>query len=491
MSYGSRIKTKLTRPNSEKLSVCFRWQLAIGVIGIFSILQNALAGGFVVGPAWVSQDNLLPPEDIVDHDYGKSVAVSGDTIVVGAPQDAFDNFISGAVHVYQLNVNDDWSHIAKITGPEGELFQSFGRAIAIEHDTIVVSAIEVNNPNPALGIIFVYERDSNNQWNETGRIQSADIAPLDNFGSSVGISNNVIIVGAYFAETIGSVYVFEQEENGEWIEVQKLDPPVGNENEQFGRSINIDHGRIIVGAPGNDLFGANSGSAHFFSQDERGLWSHESEIFSPEPQEDWRFGWSVSVQDESVIVGSLGVSETPFGPRRGVAHVFRHNAARDWEFESELLPKNTGELDGFGIQATIAGDNAIVSSLTSLSGRVHFFSRIGSESWYELNSLAISDGSTLDGFGASLALEGNIALVGEHHSQQLASGGAYVFNLSLLSLGDFNDDLQINGADLAILLAQWGPCELSGRDDCPEDLNHDGIVNGGDLAHLLSNWSGD
>ena len=210
----------------------------------------------------------------------RRAAISGDTIVAGAPFGTNPNSWNAKALVFERDAGgaDNWGKVKTLAASDTQSGLNFGITVAIENDHIVVGAPSVPTGLPPMftqnGAAYVFERNAGgaNNWGEVKKIVAPDGAPQDNFGSSVAVSGGKIVVGANRADIggtdQGAAYVFEQNNGGasNWGFVRKLTATTGGaSNDLFGASVGISGNTIIVGEPFDDI-GANSdqGSAYIF-----------------------------------------------------------------------------------------------------------------------------------------------------------------------------------------------------------------------------------
>lgn len=186
-----------------------------------------------------------------------------------------------------------------------------------------------------------------------------------------------------------------------------------------------------------------------------------------------------------------------YGPVSGAAYIYRHSDSI-WVEEAKLLASDGVLGDGFGASVAISNDVAIIGSILDddacqgdplcNSGSAYIFRNTGSV-WIEEAKLLASDGDDDDQFGRTVAINGGVAVVG---SLALGDGipgpAVYVFEgLGAPAIpGDLDGDGIVNTTDLLILFANWGLC--GDCNNCPADLNGDCTVNTSDLLILFANW---
>jgi len=214
--------------------------------------------------SWVETQRLSASDGLPTHGFGLSVAIGGSTILVGAPFDSISGNNQGSVSVFERQ-GQSWVETQKLTGSDAPQ-QQFGRTIAISGSTIVAGA--PFDGDVEQGAAYVFNRQGGS-WTETQKLTASDGAEFILFGLSVALSGSTIVVGSPRA-TIGgnlaqgSVYVFNRQGGG-WTETRKLTASDGMLGDFFGQSVASSGSTIVVGAP-FDTIGANRlvGSAYVF-----------------------------------------------------------------------------------------------------------------------------------------------------------------------------------------------------------------------------------
>ena len=166
------------------------------------------------------------------------------------------------------------TQLAKLVPDGGKKYELFGYSVAISDGIAVVGAHNNGDKGSSSGAVYVFEMSSPNDassWKQVAKLTAADGAAHNSFGISVAISDGTIVVGAYGDDdkgtNSGSVYLFvksSSDDASSWTQVAKLTADDGAEGDYFGRSVVISDGTIVVGAPGDDDKGSNSGSAYLF-----------------------------------------------------------------------------------------------------------------------------------------------------------------------------------------------------------------------------------
>ncbi len=200
--------------------------------------------------------------------FGFSVNVNGDRLISGAYFEDHDengnNTVdeAGSAYIFELD-GSTWVEVQKIVAPERFDDDNFGRTVSISGDYAIAGAhmedqdaSEGGNSVDA-GSAYFFERDGSGNWSLAGKVVASDRSAGDNFGVSVSISNKNAVIGAWLESgDAGATYTFERNDDGDWIETQKLTASDKASGDRFGVSVSISNGYSIIGAHFNEGGGA-------------------------------------------------------------------------------------------------------------------------------------------------------------------------------------------------------------------------------------------
>ena len=314
----------------------------------------------------------LTASDADETDYfGSSVAISGDTAVVGAQGDKELASYAGAAYIFERDNTgtDAWGERVKLTASDGALWDDFGVAVpAISADTVVVGA---NWDDSRRGAAYVFERnlDGPDNWGERVKLLASDGAPSDDFGWAVAVSGDVAVVGARWSDLpgqskAGCAYVFERDAGGaeNWGQVRKLVASDAGASDNFGVAVSVDGDVIVVGAYGNDDVGSLSGSAYVFERDQGGAgnWGQVAKLGPGDQTGGQAFGFSVAIDGARMVIGAYGDDEA--GSSAGAAYVFEQDANGIWRERQKLLASDAPSGDWFGEAVAVSGGTVAVGA---------------------------------------------------------------------------------------------------------------------------------
>lgn len=211
----------------------------------------------------------------------------------------------------------------KLLAGDGAAGDRFGGSVAVSGDTAVIGA-ERDNDNKGSAYVFVQAADGT--WSQQAKLTAADGAAGDLFGYSVAVDGGTAVIGMIkFGDRgrrngSGSAYVFVQAADGAWSQQTKLTATDGTFGDQFGVSVAVDGGTAVIGASGDDSF---SGSAYVFVQAADGAWSQQVKLTAADGEAYDVFGGSVSVSGGTAVIGAVGaVYDYDKDASSGSAYVF-------------------------------------------------------------------------------------------------------------------------------------------------------------------------
>ena len=368
--------------------------------------------------------------------FGHSVAVDGDTAVVGAYEDGSEK---GAAYVLAKDSSGAWSQVAKLTASDGEAGDIFGWSVAVDWDTVVVGARYDDSA-------YVFTKPGTG-WataTETAKLTASDGVVGDWFGQSVAVDGDTVVVGASEDDGSGSAYVFTKAADSVWTDATqtaKLTASDGDDFDEFGKSVAVDGDTAVAGAPNNDGYG----SAYVFIKPAAG-WDDATQTakLTPGATDDGAaglagtFGAAVAVDGGTVVVGASAYSGS-----QGRAYVFTKPSGgwEDAERTAELATSDA-EKNQFGWSVAVDGNTVVVGAHTddasdsvNDSGSVYVFTQATDSVWADATEtvkLTATDGTSGDQFGWSIAAGGGTVVVGVHWDDDKGadSGSAYVYGVS-------------------------------------------------------------
>jgi hypothetical protein len=427
--------------------------------------------------------------------FGNSVAISGDTLVVGAwSEDSNATGINGnqgdnsatdagAVYVFTRS-GTVWSQQAYLKASNTGGGDFFGTSVAISDDTIVVGAgwedsnatgvngDQSNNSVNNAGSAYVFTR-SGTVWSQQAYLKASNTDVNDHFGWSVAISGDTLVVSTFAenssatgingnqgdnsATDAGAAYVFTRS-GTVWSQQAYLKASNTGGGDEFGNSVAISGDTLVVGALREDssATGINgdqsdnsapvAGAAYVYTRNGM-TWSQQAYLKASNTDVNDHFGRSVAISGDTLVVGAFvensgatsinGDQDNNSAFRAGAAYVFTRNGTT-WSQQAYLKASNTGRRDNFGWFVAISGNTLVVAAneedsnatgingdqgdnSVSNSGAVYVFTRNGT-TWSQQAYLKASNTGGGDFFGTSVAISGNTLVVGAIEEGSNATG---------------------------------------------------------------------
>ncbi len=300
-------------------------------------------GRNVGGPDNWGEVRRFTAADIAGQDqFGTAVALDGDTALIGSPQDDDAGTSSGSAYVFARNQGgaDGWGQVRKLTASDAAESDSFGTSVALDGDTALVGASGNDDAGSSSGAAYVYSRNQGGTdvWGEIKKLTASDAGATHTFGRSVAVSLDTALVGANGATgsvaSSGAVYAFERDLGGpnNWGESQKLINSDGISSSDFGWSLALEEDLAVIGAPGHNQTGAFSGVAYLFSRGS-GTWAVQWKLVPTNLTTGDQYGLAVALDGSAAVVGGWAHDVSGTGDA-GSAYVFRAPPLFEDGFES-------------------------------------------------------------------------------------------------------------------------------------------------------------
>ena len=418
-----------------------------------------LAQIFAESAAWgiMSQQSYLKPSDIAAGDnFGWTVSISGNTIVVGVP---FENSSTGGAYVF-VRDGTNWIEQAHLVASNASAGDQFGASVSISGGHLVVGANHESSDAANSGAAYAFVRQGTN-WTQQGYLKASNIDTNDQFGWSVAISGNTIVVGARFEDSrfpgvqtdnslasSGAAYVFTLSGTN-WVQQAYLKPHNPGLNFNFGWAVSISSNTIVVGTPFESSTAVASGAVYAFIRSGTN-WTQQAYLKASNAGLQHQLGASVSVWGDTLIAGAN--RESSVATNSGAAYIFARNGT-NWAQQAHLKASNLGAEDQFGWFVGINTDTAVISAKLEdsqaaavngegsddsfvNSGAAYVFVREGTN-WLQQAYLKAANTGTGDQFGYSSAISDDTVVLGAPLEQSstgdpsddsaFQAGAAYVF----------------------------------------------------------------
>jgi hypothetical protein len=279
------------------------------------------------GGEWTQQLRLLPDDAEGGLEYGTSVAVHGNTVLVGAPIININHLRTGEAYIYELE-DGAVSLAQRLQFGDFSFVAAFGESVALGDGLAAIGTPNRGEGAQNFGSVFLYAR-TDEGWEFDDELRAADAQPQDIFGSSVSLDGEWLFVGAPReddgAANAGAVYVFRNT-NGTWTEVDRLKAPTPVQDDLFGESVSVSGTAAVVGASSNDEQGSGSGTMYVFEFD-GDEWQFVEQLFASDAAIGDNMAKSVSMSGDVIVAGAAGSNGDDAEESVGAAYFFRRDAA--------------------------------------------------------------------------------------------------------------------------------------------------------------------
>lgn len=460
----------------------------VGTVGgtlawvVLGLALGAPVPAEAIAPVQVAK--LVASDAAAEDWFGLSVAVSGNTAVVGSPQDDDHGTNSGSAYVF-VNDGSGWTQQAKLTPSDPRPYYNFGHAVAIDGDTIVVGAqlLEPGPPYTLIQDVYVFVR-SGSSWVQQAKLSSGITAYADGFGDSLAIDGDTVVVGAFFTRLSGftygpgAAYVFVRS-GSTWTRQAMLTAADAGASDRFGYSVDVHGDTIVVGANMDDDLGSDSGSAYVFTRT-GSAWSQQAKLTASDGSAMDYFGEVVALSGDTAVVGARLDDDS--GADSGSAYFFvRSGVAWNQAYKATAGDAAAGQL--FGTAVAIDGPTAAIGA--NIPGQVYMFGRGVGGAWSQSAKVTASTG----GFGTAVSVDGETLLAGgfTDSARLTRAGAAFVFQLPPV---DADHDGILDADDNCPYVAnpEQTDSDADGYGDaCDSDDDNDGVLDGSDNCRVVAN----
>jgi hypothetical protein len=406
------------------------FRFAAPVVGALALIVIASpASGQVL-----EHEYLIPAMGTKTQRFGASLAVDGDVMVAGAPQEDTNAVNAGAAFVFRWDgLLDTWIEEQQLFPSDPEAGAQFGSSVGVSGDLIVVGApLEDNTNGSNAGAFYVFRFDSvTGAWNQEQKLIENGGFNGNKFGAAISISGNVVVVGAPECNGAsgwdsGCAFVFRYTGSSTlWIAEEMLVDPDSRSGDQASAAVAIEGDLVLVASPHSAEGGnVDAGSVAVWRRS-GGIWSFDQELTASHQSTGDEFGLSVAVKDGLVIAGAPLEDHSASLVDAGAAYVFRHDG-KSYVEEVRITHPSPGASQEFGSDVDIRGNLALVGAshdddANSDAGAACTF-RFARRTWAFDQPLGASDTAANDHFGGQVAMNATQMLVAAADNDK-ASGG--------------------------------------------------------------------
>jgi len=360
-----------------------------------------------------------------------------------------------------IKLNDYKSNpfeIAKLNDKNLEIGDEYGRSVAIDGSYIVVGAPYDDNDAVDAGAAYLFKKYPDGSVKELVQLKADDAEESDLFGTSVAISGRYIVVGAYkeddSANAAGSVYIFKRESDSKIEQIQKIQADDANESDWFGFDVAIDGSYIVVGAYKDDYDNDHNdtGAVYLFKIEDDNA-TQKAKITASDLETNSTFGRTVAIDGKYIVVGAKNKNKDDDHKDRGAAYIYEiQDDDSVKEFKKVVAQSDDGDEDGkdydhFGNAVDIYHKDIVIGSYQ----RNYTDTDVGAIYWYRIDGDDVKKIKTIyidkddrkedDAFGADVAIDGNFIVGGaqDKNTTKAYAGVAYLFEMN----GDKNDVDQV------------------------------------------------
>lgn len=418
-------------------------------------------------------DTSYFPNDKFPDNFGHSISVDADLMAVGVPFDREGGSNrGGAAYVFDTTTG---SMLQKIIPDDGAFNVQFGRSVGINNDIIAIGApFDSTNGQASSGTCYLYNA---NTASLIHKLFADDAQPADLFGHSVAIHNNIVAVGAYAEDengnNAGAAYTFDATTGQQ---LAKLLPDDGFMNDQFGWSVAIENNVVVVGSINSDPGPVNTGAVYLFDAT---TGKQLAKLIAEDRWASDMFGQSVAINNALVAAGAPGDDIGTFSS--GSAYLFDANTGAQL---AKLTPSDPTAATQFGWSVDLNDSQLLVGirrpEFPEVSpDKAYLFDLKTLE---QTAILLPPDGTLGDRFGTAVSINNELAAVGASNEYERSddSGTAYTFTLSApVCPADFNNDGSLDFFDISVFL------KLFSAHDPIADITKDGHYNFFDISEYL------
>jgi photosystem II stability/assembly factor-like uncharacterized protein len=387
---------------------------------------------------WPEQ-KVSSDDGATDDQFGWSVVFAGNVAFVSAPNATVDgNSGQGAVYVFTNN-NGTWVQTQKLTADDGAAGDAFGISMANSGFGPFL-LIGAPNTNAFQGSVYIFTLVQG-FWVQIQKLTADDGTQFNQFGWSIALEANMVdhtamigSIGATIAgnSAQGAVYVFSNVGDGAFLQTQKFSSADGTAGDSFGWSVALDGNTALIGTGFVTVNGNEFQGAGYFFDGSTGTWTQTQKVTASNGEAFDFFGLAVALVGNTALVGADGAGSDPFS-NEGATYAFT-NSGGTWSETQQLLADDGQSSDGFGESVAFDGNTALIGApgVNNSRGAAYVFDYSGGI-FTQVKKLVASDGGEGDQFGWSAGYGENIALVGAYQAtvgNNVRQGAAYFYERS-------------------------------------------------------------
>lgn len=391
---------------------------------------------FISSPGFTYQQKLLPNDGNSEDKFAFSVAIDGQTALVGALNADIDNIKdAGAAYLYTLGT-DGWQQQAKLTATQPRTGDTLGGNVALKNKYAMLGASRSDLKGEDAGAVFAFEKKGN-KWSEQQVLTATDAKAGDAFGQSIALTERFLVIGAPHSdaplENSGSAYVFIRE-NNKWQFHSKLTAKDGAQGDLFGISVAIHGNTLLVGADLNDERAEKAGAVYAYHFDGK-QWHQQAKLMANDGANTDIFGVRVALFGDTALISARRDDIEGVGKDAGSAYIFERSNGH-WQQKQKLVAPDGKADDRFARGVALGENTALITAMHNdangnNAGALYVFKKQQGE-WHYSSKVFAKHGQPEDRFGWNIALSNQTAIVASPHRDDNGenSGAAYIIDLT-------------------------------------------------------------
>ncbi len=391
---------------------------------MFASITAPVQAGVIRPKGWTQGFELIAGDGVTNSQFGTGMDIEGDTAIIGAVGTLAGTPV-GVAYVY-TRTNGSWNFQTKLSPSDGSPPKSFGNSVAISGDTVVIGA---GGSSSEIGAAYVFVR-SGTTWTQQAKLTASDGAVNDLFGGSVALDGNTAVVTARLDDISavtdqGSAYVFVRS-GTTWTQQAKLTASDGATTDNFGVAADIIGNIAIIGANQDDNTSLTDNGAAYVYTRSGTTWTQATKLIASDTSANDKLGRAVDMYGSEVLLGATGADA-------GYVFVNNAGTwTQSAKLKPASGFAQTGVSVGFEGNIALIGDNFNTVGGQANAGAIFVFARTGT-TWTEVDKLTVNDFAAQDQMSFFMALSGNTAIAGapfKDIGSNTNQGVTYIFNLS-------------------------------------------------------------
>ncbi|MDZ4701236.1 MAG: choice-of-anchor B family protein [Rhodothermales bacterium] len=334
--------------------------------------------------------------------FGGSVAVAADEVFVSSSR---SGNAAGEIYRYTRSSNGSWMEASRLIASNGMAGDNFGRAMATHGSMLIVGATGYANTT---GAAYVFEKDAQSAWKETGVLSPEDATEGVAFGRALGVAGDFVIASAAGRnKQTGAVYAFKKQGNA-WQQHSVFSAAETVEGDLFGLTLATAGDLLVVGSP---VKGNGRGAAYVFAYDSASdSWKEQTKLEADSLSENAQFGAAIAITEQHLFIGAPGIDGFT-----GAVYVYqKDDASGEWQLGTTLVPFDSSERLGFGASIAITDDQVFVGAqgADQFTGVVYAHAITENLQWTGATKIRGEQAVSGHGFGSTIAVNGAVAAIG-------------------------------------------------------------------------------